>query len=299
MTVRPAAREGRAPAWLQLLRPPNVATAFADVLAGYATTGLPVERPLAWLLASTICLYAGGVVLNDVFDRQIDATERPERPIPSGRISASAAGILGALLLAVGVLLAVGAGRVPALVALATATSVLLYDAWSKHHQILGPVNMGTCRALNLTLGMAASAPALTLHWPLGFIPLCYIAGVTLASRGEVHGGGQTQARIAFALVAGTLAALGTLALTSTGTLNLAGALVLWGVLAWRLLPAFGALLGTAPPDAIRAAVRTGVLSLVVVDAVIATAYADIIYGLAVVALGLVAVRLARLFAVT
>ena len=81
--------------YLELLRPANVVTALADVLAGYAVAGLGDRRALYWLLGATACLYAGGVVLNDVFDRDIDRRERPERPIPSGRVSVAAASALG------------------------------------------------------------------------------------------------------------------------------------------------------------------------------------------------------------
>ena len=36
-------------------------------------------------------LYCAGMVLNDYWDRHIDAKERPQRPIPSGRVSLNAA----------------------------------------------------------------------------------------------------------------------------------------------------------------------------------------------------------------
>src|SRR5579859_6126117 len=63
---------------LELTRPPNLATAAADVLAGFGIVGLVHPAALAPLLASTVCLYAGGVVLNDVCDSSLDAVERPE-----------------------------------------------------------------------------------------------------------------------------------------------------------------------------------------------------------------------------
>ena len=59
-------RTGRAWAYLTLTRPANVVTALADVLAGAAAAGTVAGLP--GLLLSTAALYAGGVVLNDVFD---------------------------------------------------------------------------------------------------------------------------------------------------------------------------------------------------------------------------------------
>jgi 4-hydroxybenzoate polyprenyltransferase len=293
----PGLPSSRALAYLQLLRPANVVTALADVLAGYAVAGLPVTPALAWLLLSTACLYAGGIVLNDVFDRHLDATERPERPIPSGKISAGTAGSLGAALLFLGVAAAFGAGGAAGLMALAIAAAVVVYDAWGKHQTVLGPVNMGLCRALNLMLGVAASPQVLSTAWPLGLLPLTYIAAVTVVSRGEVRGGGRPVAWVSFGLVAGVVGALGWLALTAGLERSWTCLIVL--MLGWRVLPAFWRVTQTPDPATARLAVRTGVISLVLLDAVIAGAHAGIIYAMAVLLTGLVAARLARRFAVT
>ena len=155
-------------AYLELLRPPNVTTAVGDVLAGFAVAGLGRPWILPWLLASTMCLYAGGVVLNDVFDLPIDRVERPERPIPSGRVSRQRAAILGSALLASGVAFAALGRPAAGIVAGATAACILLYDAWGKRQTWVGPVNMGLCRAGNLMLGVAAAPEALRWAWPLG-----------------------------------------------------------------------------------------------------------------------------------
>ena len=124
-------------------------------------------------------------MLNDVFDRDVDRTERPERPIPSGRVSARAAAGLGLTLLGAGIASASLAGTTAALVAAAIAASVLLYDAWGKRQGLLGPVNMGMCRGLNLLLGVAAVPAVLTEAWPLALLPLVYISAVTAVSRGR------------------------------------------------------------------------------------------------------------------
>ena len=283
--------------YVELLRPPNVATALADVLAGWALAGLGNGAAVPWLLLATAALYAGGIVLNDVLDRHIDAVERPERPIPSGRASARAAAALAGSLLALGVLAAAMASAAAAAVAVTIAALVVLYDAVGKRYSALAPLNMGLCRAFNLLLGVAAVPAALPLRWPLAAIPLLYIYAVTALSRGEVHGGGGRRATVALGTL---LAAIGGLALVGARAGSRAlPALVIAGALAWRVVPPFAAARRTASPAAIRTAVKRGVLSLVLLDAALAAAFAGPLYAAAVLATGIAAGWLARRFAVT
>jgi len=284
-------------ALLELVRPPNVATALADVLAGYAIAGQPAPHALPLLLVSTACLYAGGVVLNDFFDRHLDAVERPERPIPSGRIPAATAAAWGTALLVLGIIAAAWAGPIPALVAAAVAASAVLYDAWAKHSRLAGPANMGLCRGLNLLLGVAAAPPALAAHWPLAMIVVLYIAGVTVMSQGEVHGGRQTPALVATALV-GIAAILGAFPAFATGHGRIAAS-SLAALLVWRTAPVFLRAWRTGLASDVRMAVRAGVLSLVLLDAALAAAYAGMIYAVGIIVVSLAAGRLARAFAVT
>jgi UbiA prenyltransferase family len=287
----------RVKAYLELVRPANVATALADVLAGYAVAGLANWSALPWLLASTAGLYAGGVVLNDVFDRRLDRVERPERPIPSGRVAPEAAALLGGGLLGIGVLAATLATPAAGVVAGLTAGCVLLYDAWGKRRPFIGPVNMGLCRGLNLLLGMAAVPSVLIWAWPMALFPIVYIAAVTALSRGEVHGARREIA--AFALISLSLVLMALMALSlARGGAWWAGA-VLTIVLAWRVLPAFWAAYRTPGPGPIRLAIRSGVLSLVFLDAVIGASYAGPVYALLILATAVVAGSLARIFSVT
>jgi len=283
--------------YLELLRPPNVVTAIADVLAGYAVAGRGQGSRLPWLLAATVCLYAGGVVLNDFFDRAVDASERPERPIPSGRVTAAHAGALGGALLAAGVALAFGATRTAGAVALALAAGILLYDARAKRHAFAGPLAMGVCRGLNVVLGMAALPGAAAGHWSIALLSVAYIGAVTMVSRGEVHGGKKAVAAIAMAVLGAVVAALVLIALRSSGWP--VPALVLAAALAWRVGPPFGAVYVDPRPAVIRRAVKAGVLSLVLLDAALSAAYAGPAYAAIVLATALVAGSLARLFSVT
>jgi hypothetical protein len=283
--------------YLELLRPANVVTAIADVLAGYAVAGQGQPARLPWLLASTACLYAGGVVLNDYFDRGVDAVERPERPIPSGRVSPMRAGLLGFALLAAGIGAAFGATRTAGAVAIAVAGFAVLYDARAKRHAFVGPITMGVCRGLNLVLGMAAVPAAVAGHWTIALLSVAYIAAVTMVSRGEVHGGRKPIAALALTALAAVLIALAAIAIRSTR--GLVPALVLAGALAWRVLPPFAAAYTDPRPMVIRRAVKAGVLSLVLLDAALSAAYAGPVYAAIVLATALAAGSLARLFSVT
>ena len=283
--------------FLQLLRPANVVTALADVLAGFAVAGLENPGVLPWLLCSTCCLYAGGVVLNDVFDRDLDARERPERPIPSGRVAVAAAAWLGGGLLGAGIAAAALANATAALVAAGIAAAVLAYDSWAKHQTVLGPINMGTCRALNLILGMAAAPGTISASWGLAALPLTYIAAVTIVSRGEVFGTRKETAGVSLGLVLAVVVAV--LVLSRLGPAPSVAAALLALALCWRVVPPFWAAFRRPEPAAIRQAVKRGVLSLVLLDAALAASYANTLFALVVLATGLLAALLARTFAVT
>jgi 4-hydroxybenzoate polyprenyltransferase len=284
-------------AYLQLLRPANVITALADVLAGFAVAGLANRGALPWLLGSTACLYAGGIVLNDFFDRAIDRLERPERPIPSGRVPAGAAAALGGGLLLAGVALAFAGTPAAGWIAAAIAAAVLLYDARGKRYAPVAPANMALCRALNLLLGVAAVPAVLAEAWPLAAIPFLYIWAVTTTSRGEVHGGSRRAATAA--LLCLSLAWLALVVVAARSGARALPALVLAAALAWRVLPPFWQALQEPGPATIRRAVGRGVLSLVLVDATLAAAYAGAPYAAIILALGLAAGMVARVFAVT
>jgi 4-hydroxybenzoate polyprenyltransferase len=284
--------------YLELLRPANVVTALADVLAGYAVAGRGNQRALPWLLGATVCLYAGGVVLNDFFDRELDAVERPERPIPSGRVSASSAAILGGALLAGGVATAAKATSSAAMIAAAIAALVVSYDARLKRYTIAGPLNMGLCRGFNLLLGVAAVPAALAGRWPIACIAVVYITAVTVVSRGEVHGGRRAGATFALVSLSAVIVTLALLGRNADGFERLAG-FALIALLAYRVLPPFWRARIDPGPATIRRAVKAGVLSLVLVDAAISVAYAGSVYGAVVLATALVAGSLARVFSVT
>src|SRR5438105_4438184 len=122
-------------------------------------------------------------------------------------------------------------GPLSGLLAVAIAAAAVLYDGVTKDHPLLGPVNMGSCRALNLALGISASPAVLAQRWPLALIPLVLVAGITTLSRGEVAGGGRAAAAAALLLLAYAETALAVVAVSDQRSpigILLVAVLVLW-----------------------------------------------------------------------
>lgn len=297
-------------AYLQLMRPANIVTALADILLGvfmaFALSGdgffshmAPVDKweGLILLLISTIGLYGGGVVFNDYFDAELDAIERPERPIPRGDATRQGALYLGAALLAVGVTAAFAVTDTSGKIAVAIAVLVLAYNSIAKHSAVFGPIVMGLCRGGNLLLGMSVIPAVLGGYWFIGIIPLIYIQGITLISRGEVNSADKKT--LYSGLVCYCLVVVFLLCLSFVQTFSF-----------WSFLPFFVLFAGMVLPPAIRAAiskepvlarkaVKAGVISMIILDAAIAAGFAGWEIGLGILVLLPLSRWMAQYFAVT
>jgi 4-hydroxybenzoate polyprenyltransferase len=287
----------RLSAYAQLVRLPNLPTALANVCLGALATGALPQRwvPFVLLLLASGCLYCGGMVWNDYFDLEQDKQERPFRPLPSGKISLRAAARLGTLLLGGGALFALlaslsqglfedGSRRLSVILALFLVAAVLLYDGWLKRTWA-GPIGMGTCRFLNVLLGVSASG---SLAWPRGahlaLIVGTYVAGVTWFARREAGTSNPNALRGAAVLILGSLI----LALPLPVGLPPGTASPLFPY----LLVLLGFLLGvplyhateSPSPARVQTAVKRCLMGLIALDAVLATGVAGTV-GLVILAL--------------
>ncbi|WP_224483207.1 UbiA-like protein EboC [Robertkochia aurantiaca] len=294
--------QNRLRAFISLTRPANLPTAMADILAGFTMAGAVdaasfgsrwLSFDLVLLLMSSICLYAGGVVLNDYFDRDTDAIERPERPIPSGTVSPGEAFTLAIILLIAGVLLAFGVNYLAGFLSFLLFVAIWAYDSRTKHSSFWGPLNMGICRGLNLLLG--ASIFGSLNSWWLAFIPIVYIGAITLISQGEVKGGNKNNIILAGVFYTVVISALLFLVFQS-GSFDALPYLLLFSV--FIMLPLIKAFKNNTP-DNIKRAVKAGVISLIVLDACIAAGLTVWWFGLIILALLPLSLVLSRQFAVT
>ncbi|MEV4541352.1 SCO3242 family prenyltransferase [Micromonospora echinaurantiaca] len=169
----------------ELVRAPAALSVPGDVFAGAAAAGTLGPRTPA-LAGASVLLYWAGMAANDWADRRLDAVERPERPIPSGRVSPPAAFGLAAGLTAAGLALATAAGgRRAAAVALPLAATVWGYDLAAKN-TAAGPAVMAACRGLDVLLG--ASGGRLRRAVPAAVTVAAHTWTVTALSRREVSG---------------------------------------------------------------------------------------------------------------
>lgn len=177
-------------AWIELLRPPNLFTVPGDPLAGFflatatsrGTTPLYHHAAIAAVVA--LLLYMAGLISNDTADYEEDRRDRPARPLPSARISRTAARVTATLLVFLAMTLAAAAGWPHFFVAAVTVQlAIMLYNGWLKHFTIPGACAMGACRSGSFLLGAVAAGWRPTSHFDavasVAIGLLIYIAGVT------------------------------------------------------------------------------------------------------------------------
>ena len=94
-----------ASAYFKILRPLNGLMSVFAVFIGALIAGAPIEPRTGLLLGfvSVFLISGGGMAINDYFDAEIDKLNRPDRPIPSGKMSKNAAIFYSAVLFVLGV----------------------------------------------------------------------------------------------------------------------------------------------------------------------------------------------------
>ncbi len=134
--------------WAELARISNLPTVLSNALAGAvlgsmclpldasAATARVCTPSLLWIFILVPCvIYSAGMILNDACDASIDARERPQRPIPSGRAQRKIAFVVAFTLLAIAIGLALFTDDADASNAtIALVCVVLLYNFLHARH---------------------------------------------------------------------------------------------------------------------------------------------------------------------
>ena len=261
-----AVRATSAQTLLRLGRVSNLPTVWTNVIAGATIANAAASLiDVAVVGLAMTAFYVGGMYLNDFFDRDVDARERPGRPIHAGDISAGAVSAIGFALLAVGTALLVRLGLLTVILGLALAGAIVLYDAWHKGN-VFAPVIMGLCRALVYLVTGAAVSGEIRFALIAGAMALAtHVIGLTYAAKQENLN--QVGRLWPLAILAGPLllAAPG----ISSGWLVIVGCLALGAadIAAVRLLAK------RAAPDAVPRAVSMLIAAICLVDALAVVLY--------------------------
>jgi 4-hydroxybenzoate polyprenyltransferase len=183
-------------------------------------------------------------------------------------------------------------------ISLAIVFFALLYDKSGKHHPILGPLNMGLCRGLNLLLGMSiVQLSSLSYLILISLIPIVFIAAVTLTSRGEVSGNNRNS--IFLALLLDLVIAITFVWLGIKEILHLEVAIPF--VVLWLFMNSYAKVRAIIKnePKKVMQAVKIGVISLIPLNASYVAGFGNWIFAVVVLALLPLAIILSRKFAVT
>jgi 4-hydroxybenzoate polyprenyltransferase len=295
--------------YLLLVRAPNTFTAPSDILAGYLAVILPSDTDVSQLIIlilSSILLYLSGIVFNDYFDIEEDRKERPFRPLPSGRVTKEKAFIIAIASMITGNVLAYAVGTTSLVISIILSATVITYDYRLKH-TLAGPFTMGAARFLNVFLGASPVLPALLFSNNNILIArilivsaslYLYVLAISILSRMEVGATRSIQTvRGPFLIIFAVIAIIVVAGLVKVFQIELVVSLMLF---AGMIIITFKrTILQDYSSAGIQKAVKTMVLSIIVLDSIFVSGTAGIYYGLSTLLLIIPSIALARKLYVT
>ena len=184
--------------YLVLVRLPNLFTLPSNILVGIgAISSLAFTfasfTQFLLLVTISVLLYCVGIVLNDLYDFDIDKKERPNRPLPSGKISRRSAIGLVAIFSTLALILSLLVSFSTLVISSILFLAIFGYDKYLKN-TYAGPFTIATARAMNILLGTSVSfrsvdsySQIVTLTFVL-IITFVYVSLIGFISRYEVHG---------------------------------------------------------------------------------------------------------------
>ncbi|MEN6329256.1 MAG: UbiA family prenyltransferase [Methanobacteriaceae archaeon] len=139
-------------AYLEILRPFNalmavVAIFLMAIISGNFTVNVLLAGAVVFIVTGA------GNSINDYFDHKIDAINKPERPIPSGRIPLRTAGMYSLSLFVVGILLAFAINTLLGIIALLSSLMMIWYAHSLKRMLIIGNLTISFLTGLCFVFG--------------------------------------------------------------------------------------------------------------------------------------------------
>jgi geranylgeranylglycerol-phosphate geranylgeranyltransferase len=156
-------------AYIEVLRPLNCAMAalavyIATIVAG---AGFYPSDLVIYGMAVVFVICGAGMIINDYFDLEIDRINRPDRPLPSGRLKKNIALAYAVALFAIGVILAYMINVYTLYLSIFASLLLILYPAVLKKIILVGHLAISLLVALTFAFG--------------GFIVMNYMPTLLLA----------------------------------------------------------------------------------------------------------------------
>ncbi len=177
-------------AYITILRPLNLLITFFSIYFAI----IIADKSLLFSLKAFIGSLSGalisgaGMVINDYFDVEIDKINRPERPIPSGKISIKEAMIYYLLLNLVALFL-ISITNLPAfLIASLSIVIIFLYSFRFKHKGLIGNFVVAFMTGLAFIFGGVIGENILPLIFPFLFALLINLAREILKDIEDIEG---------------------------------------------------------------------------------------------------------------
>ncbi|MBI5459571.1 UbiA family prenyltransferase [Methanobacterium sp.] len=138
--------------YLEILRPGN---AIMAVIAIFLMAVISGKFTLEALMAGVVVFIVTGAgnSINDYFDHKIDAINKPERPIPSGRISLKTALIYSIFLFVMGIIIAFSINLLLGMIAFLSSVLMIFYARDLKTKCLVGNMSISFLTGLCFVFG--------------------------------------------------------------------------------------------------------------------------------------------------
>jgi len=179
---------------VDLIRPVNcVMIGFAVIVGAFVSkpSSIPwLQLALGFFTGFFICAYS--MAVNDIYDLEVDRINRPERPLPSGRVSVPGASALSLLMLVAGLVCAF-LSFIPLAVVIALAYAFLswLYNTRAKRTGLPGNLIVASSLAIPFVYGGAVSGGSIEGSLLLMMALTAFFSGVgreVVKSMADVEG---------------------------------------------------------------------------------------------------------------
>lgn len=161
---------------IELLRPANCLMAAIAALVGMISSGSTANAP--YVFGAVFLITGGGNGINDYFDREIDALNRPDRPIPSGRLKPRTALVWSILLFVAGSILGGMINQTCLAIAIANSMILILYARYLKATVLAGNLAVAYLTGSTFLFGGLASG-----IWSATTAVLSLLAGLATMAR--------------------------------------------------------------------------------------------------------------------